>query len=57
MGTWLSWSRGRMAHGKYPTAYWGSLAGKPSKIGQNTVNWAWNAAERDQVIYACVPLP
>ena len=49
--------QGPLAHEKYPTAYWGSLAGHPSKVGQNTVNWAWNAAERDQVIYACVPLP
>jgi hypothetical protein len=43
------------SHGKYPTAYWGSLAGKPGK--NQTVNWAWNAAERDHVVYTCVPLP
>ena len=42
-------------HGKYPTAYWGSLARKPGK--NKTVNWAWDAAERDNVIYAWVPLP
>ena len=44
-------------HQKYPRAYWGSLAGKPSVIPDNTVNYAWSATERDQVIYACVPLP
>ncbi len=42
-------------HGKYPTAWWGSLAGKPG--GPKTVNWAWGEAERDSVIYAWVPLP
>jgi hypothetical protein len=43
------------AHQKYPTAYWGSLAGKPGK--NQTVNWAWNSADRDHVTYAFVPLP
>lgn len=42
-------------HQKYPTAYWGSLAGKPGK--NQTVNWAWNSTDRDQVTYAFVPLP
>ena len=40
---------------KYPTAYWGSLAGKPGK--NQTVNWAWNKSDRDHVVYAFVPLP
>jgi hypothetical protein len=43
------------AHQKYPTAYWGSLAGKPGK--DQTVNWAWNSTDRDHVVYAFVPLP
>jgi len=43
------------AHQKYPTAYWGSLAGKPGK--EQTVNWAWDTADRDRVTYAFVPLP
>jgi hypothetical protein len=43
------------AHQKYPTAYWGSLAGKPGK--DQTVNWAWDSADRDRVTYAFVPLP
>ena len=43
------------AHQKYPTAYWGSLAGKPGK--DQTVNWAWNSTNRDHVVYAFVPLP
>jgi hypothetical protein len=47
--------QGPLAHEKYPTAYWGSLAGKPGK--NQTINWAWNMADRDHVIYACVPLP
>ena len=42
-------------HQKYPTAYWGSLAGKPGK--DQTVNWAWASADRDRVTYAFVPLP
>lgn len=45
------------AHNKYPTAYWGSLKGAQFSGRNKTVNWAWDAAQRDQVIYACVPLP
>lgn len=41
---------GPLAHDAYPTAWWGSLGGNP---GQNkTVNWAWTAADRDNVSYA-----
>jgi hypothetical protein len=41
---------GPLAHGKYPTAWWGSLGGSP---GQNqTINWAWTEADRDKVSYA-----
>ena len=44
-------------HGKYPTAYWGSIRGAAFAAKDKTVNWAWDAAERDSVIYAWVPLP
>ncbi|MET1257375.1 hypothetical protein [Aliikangiella maris] len=42
---------GPLAHGKYPTAYWGSLGGVPKK--NTTINWSWNKKDRDNVIYAC----
>lgn len=41
---------GGLAHGKYPTAYWGTLGGVGAK--NQTVNWAWKAVDRDQVQYA-----
>lgn len=41
-----------LAHGKYPFAYWGKL-NDPDNAGFNkTVNWAWNQASRDSVVYA-----
>jgi hypothetical protein len=43
-------------HGKYPTAYWGSIRGAQFAAKDKTVNWAWDVADRDNVIYACVPL-
>jgi hypothetical protein len=45
------------AHQKYPTAYWGSIRGAQFAAKDKTVNWAWDAADRDRVIYAYVPLP
>jgi hypothetical protein len=36
-------------HGKYPTAYWGRLGGLGAKA--ETINYAWQAADRDQVGY------
>ncbi|HLW78592.1 MAG TPA: hypothetical protein VKU44_03245 [Terriglobia bacterium] len=36
-------------HNKYPTAYWGKLNGTGAE--DTTVNWAWNAADRDRVEY------
>ena len=42
---------GPLAHDKYPSAYWGMLNGVGRK--NTTVNWSWDAAHRDQVIYAC----
>lgn len=44
-------------HDKYPTAYWGSIRGPQFAAKDKTVNWAWDAADRDRVIYAWVPLP
>ncbi len=41
---------GPLAHDKYPSAYWGMLNGVGKKNA--TTNWAWDAAHRDQVIYA-----
>ena len=41
---------GGLAQGKYPTAYWGSIGGTPGK--NMTVNYAWNANDRNQVHYA-----
>jgi hypothetical protein len=41
---------GPVAHGKYPSAYWGKL----NSVGRKntTVNYAWKEADRDKVIYA-----
>jgi hypothetical protein len=44
-----------LAHGKYPTGYWGRLGATGMK--NTTINWAWNAADRDKVTYAYVALP
>jgi len=44
-------------HHKYPTAYWGSIRGAQFAAKDKTVNWAWDAADRDRVIYACLTLP
>lgn len=41
---------GPLAQGKYPTGYWGTLGGVGRK--NTTINFAWNAASRDKVIYA-----
>ncbi|WP_263144092.1 NlpC/P60 family protein [Pseudomonas sp. RIT-PI-AD] len=41
---------GPLSQGKYPTAYWGSLGGVGKK--NTTLNWSWNATDRDRVIYA-----
>jgi len=44
-----------LAHGKYPFAYWGRLGGVGEK--DQTVNWAWNINDRDNVTYAAHDLP
>jgi len=40
---------GPLAHGKYPTAYWGRLGNVGEKA--KTINYAWNATDRDKVRY------
>jgi hypothetical protein len=40
---------GRM-QGRYPRAYWGRLGGGGKK--DDTINWAWEAGDRDRVSYA-----
>jgi hypothetical protein len=44
--------RGSLANGKYPTGYWGSLGGVGKK--NTTLNYAWNAKDRDHVIYGAM---
>jgi hypothetical protein len=41
---------GALAHGKYPTAYWGQLNSVGKK--NQTINWAWTKDDRDKVVYA-----
>ena len=41
---------GLLAHGKYPTAYWGSISSYAKKNA--TINYSWNKNLRDNVIYA-----
>ncbi len=42
-------------HGKYPHAYWGSLGGTPGQ--DETLNYAWVAADRDRITYAATDIP
>jgi hypothetical protein len=46
---------GELAHGKYPSAYWGRLGGGGK--ADTTVNFAWNTADRDKVFYAQHDIP
>jgi hypothetical protein len=41
---------GPLDRGRYPTAYWGRLGSQGQRA--KTVNWAWNAIDRDSVSYA-----
>ena len=41
---------GDLAYNKYPTGYWGTLGGTGRK--NTTINYAWNASDRDNVIYS-----
>ena len=43
---------GPLANDKYPTAMWGSLGGPLPLPGKSTINFSWNKASRDKVIYA-----
>jgi hypothetical protein len=47
--------KGPLAHGKYPTAYWGSQNPAIRQDGGvgTTVNYSFNTNDRDRVIYAC----
>jgi cell wall-associated NlpC family hydrolase len=40
---------GSLAHGKYPTGYWGKLHGTGKK--KFTINWAWKHADLPNVVY------
>src|SRR6202034_2574503 len=44
--------QGPLAHGLYPTAYWGQLGGVGKK--DMTLNWAWTAGDRDNVVYGVI---
>lgn len=46
---------GDAAHGKYPTAYWGSIGSIGSK--RKALNYAWNTSDRDRIIYAYCMCP
>jgi hypothetical protein len=46
---------GPLNRDKYPSAYWGRLGGVGEK--DKTINWAWNAQDRDKVTYAAHDLP
>jgi hypothetical protein len=46
---------GALAHGAYPSAYWGKLGGSGAK--DQTINFAWNSEDRDNVTYAEHELP
>jgi len=45
---------GPLTRGLYPSAYWGRLGGGGAQ--DETINWAWTAADRDRVTYAEHPL-
>ncbi len=47
--------QGPLSHDKYPTGYWGRLGATGMKNA--TINWAWNATDRDKVSYAFLALP
>jgi hypothetical protein len=44
-----------LAHDRYPFAYWERLGGVGKK--NETLNWAWNEADRDRIVYGSIPLP
>jgi hypothetical protein len=44
--------QGPLAHGAYPTAYWGQLGGVGRK--NTTLNWAWTQGDRDRIVYGAI---
>ena len=44
--------QGPLAHGLYPTAYWGQLGGVGKK--DMTLNWAWREGDRDKLVYGVI---
>ena len=46
--------QGPLAHGAYPTAYWGQLGGIGKK--DMTLNWAWREGDRDHVVYGAIDI-
>ena len=44
--------QGDLAHGLYPTAYWGQLGGIGKK--RTPLNWAWREGDRDHVTYGAI---
>lgn len=49
---------GELAHGKYPTAFWGSLNPSIRAAGGlgTTLNFAFSQTDRDRVVYASRPV-
>ena len=51
---------GPLAHGKYPTGYWGSLPPPhdPNRVGKKntTLNYSWEKKDIDKVIYSFIPV-
>ena len=47
--------QGPLAHGLYPTAYWGQLGGVGRKDAG--LNWAWRAGDRDNIVYGAIDTP
>lgn len=47
--------KGPLAHGKYPTAYWGSQNPRIRPDGGlgTTINFSFSTEDRDKVTYAC----
>jgi hypothetical protein len=46
---------GQPNRGRYPRAYWGRLRSVGMK--NETINWSWNTADRDKVVYFYCDIP
>lgn len=44
--------QGSLAHGLYPSAYWGRLGSVGKK--NTTLNWAWREGDRDHLVYGAI---